>query len=243
MCDRTLVRVALGLVVGWAGVLVAAQEKPAAPTPEQLREALKGFKGFIAGDVVKREKAGVVLFVRSLTLVEGNTARNAGVALGQELAVRYTTEKDERGIERPRKALTSLMQNLEKFPVFMLGGPLGGNVMIMGDGGVAVAGAAGGGDQGGVVRMEVNGARIQLGGDPDEEREKEKAAPPRGPLVTLRVKAQEDGTLVADRAVPGMQPAATWHGMPKVTFGEAKALELAPEPAEPKKEQGKDAQF
>ncbi len=244
--ERTLVRVALATLVFWPGVLLAAQEKAAALTPEQLREALKGFKGFIAGDVVKRERAGAVLFVRSLTLVEGNQAKGAGLALGQQVAIQYATEKDEEGNERPKKALSSLMQNLEKFPVFVLGGPLGGNVIFGMGGGAGAVQAQGVIVQGGAVQMEVNGAKIHLGGDAEDEKEKnqEKVAPPKGPLATLRVKAKEDGTLVADRGLPGMQPAATWDGMAKVLFDGLKLPDELNEPpkAEPEKAR-KDAQF
>jgi hypothetical protein len=241
-------RVILGLGIACLmgrGLLLGAEAPPKQPaplTPEQLREALKGFKGFLAGDVVKREKAGAVVYVRSITLVEGNQAKGAGVALGQEVPVQYATEKDEKGGERPKKALSNLMQNLEKFPAFLLGGPMGGNVMITMDG----AAAAGGGAaqvqgitvQGGAVKLEVNGAQIELGGD---EPANPKAEKPRGPAATLRVQAREDGTLVADRAVPGMQPAATWGGMANVQFGGLPGLEEPQAP--PKKEGGKDAQF
>ncbi|MBM4040585.1 MAG: hypothetical protein FJ290_18930 [Planctomycetes bacterium] len=234
--------IVLGMGCLWAGE--AAAPKKEAVTAEQLREALKGFKGFLAGDVVKREKAGAVLYVRCVTLVEGNQAKGAGLALGQEVAVQYATEKDEKGVERPKKALTNLMQNLEKFPVFAFGGPGGGNVMIaMGDLAAGAVQAQGAIVQGGAVKMEVNGAQIQIGGDGEEAQAREKVEPPKGPPATLRVKAAEDGTLVADRAVPGMQPGTTWEGMPIVQFGDMKALEVAPVPAEPQKEKGKDAQF
>ncbi len=249
---RTIVwALVLGSGCLWAGEPAAAKKE--AVTPEQLREALKGFKGFIAGDVVKREKAGATLYVRSITLVEGNQAKGAGLALGQEVPVQYATEKDEKGVERPKKSLTDLMGKIEKFPAFMLGGPLGGNVMIAMDngGGIAVGGAAGGAVpgagpvivQGGVTKIEINGAQIQLGGDAEEGKAGEKIAPPKGPAATLRVKAGEDGSLVADRALPGMQPAATWEGMPIVQFN-LQGLPDAEEPKEPpKKEKGKDAQF
>ncbi|MBM4035172.1 MAG: hypothetical protein FJ291_25805 [Planctomycetes bacterium] len=233
---RALAAVAM-IGLGWAG-----EPKKEAVTEEQLREALKGFKGFLAGDVVKREKAGAILFIRSITLVEGNQAKGAGTALGQEVPVQYATEKDEKGVERPKKALSNLMQNLEKFPAFLLGGPMGGNVMIAMDGAVAAGGAAqvqGITVQGGAVKLEVNGAQIELGGD--DAAGKEKAEKPRGPAATLRVQASEDGTLVADRAVPGMQPAATWGGMPNVQLGGIPGLEEPQAP--PKKEGGKDAQF
>ncbi|HUT32765.1 MAG TPA: hypothetical protein VNE39_04720 [Planctomycetota bacterium] len=243
-CGRALVwAVVLGVGCLWAGEEAAPKKE--AVTPEQLREALKGFKGFLAGDVVKREKAGAVLYVRSITLIEGNQAKAAGIALGQHVPVQYATEKDEKGNERPKKSLTGLLQNLEKFPVFMVGGPAGGNVMIaMGD-----AGAGGGLQaqrvvvQGGAMKMNVNGAQIQIGGGGEEGQGNEKVEPPKGPQATLRVKASEDGTLVADRAVPGMQPAGTWDGMPNVQFEAAQALEMVPEPVEPKKEKGKDSQF
>jgi hypothetical protein len=244
-CIRAMAwAVVLGAGSLWAGEQAAPKKE--AVTVEQLREALKGFKGFLAGDVVKREKTGAVLYVRSITLVEGSQAKAAGLALGQEVPVQYATEKDEKGNERPKKALTGLMQNLEKFPVFMLGGPGGGNVMItMGDGGGGGVQAQGIVVQGGAVKMEVNGAQVQLGGDAEEGKGNEKIEPPKGPAATLRVLAAADGTLVADRVAPGMQPAATWGGLPNVQWANANALEAVPEPAEPKKEKekGKDAQF
>ncbi|HPD15314.1 MAG TPA: hypothetical protein PLE19_10205 [Planctomycetota bacterium] len=242
---------------GWT-LAAAEPARPADVTAEQLAEALKGFRGFLVGDVVERRETGATLFVRSITLVEGNQAKNPGILMGRLAAVQYATEKDAQGVERPMKGLVRLMQQLERLPAFAFGGGGGGNVMIMMDegGGAMAAGGAGAVAGGGNVkmqrmimkaatmRMNVNGMDIRLGDDDeDAEAEAADAAKPKGPVATLRVKAAADGTLVADRAMPGMQPSATWGGMPKVQFGEAQALEAVPAPDGPKREKGKDAQF
>jgi len=255
---KMILALGLAALVGWT-VASAAEEKPpaAAPaaakpeplTPEQLREALAGFKGFLAGEVVARRDTGLVLFVRSITLVEGNRAQNPGLLLSREAPVEYATEKDEKGDVQPRKSLVSLMERIEKLPAIAFGVPGGGNIMIMmGDGGDAVGGAvvaeghaevhAGRIIRGGALRLEMNGQRIQIGGEPDDAKDApgaEKPDKPRGPAATLRVLAQDDGTLVMDRALPGMQPAATWNGMAVLHRGQ---MEAAPDqPKEPPKEE------
>lgn len=256
--EHDALRLGLGLLlIGLlGGVPVAAGEEKPAPkeppalTPEQLHEALAGFKGFLAGDVVKREKTGAVLFVRSVTIVEGSQAKNPALLLGREAPVDYATEKDEKGAERPMKALVGLMQRLEKLPFFALGGPGGGNMVIaLDDGGAgAVAGGANVQVHGvtlkaTTMRMEVNGQQIEIGGD-DAEKGAGKAAKPKGPAATLRVKAAADGKLVSDRALPGLQPAATWDGMAKLQFaGVEEAAEPQEAPKEEKPPARKDAQF
>ena len=188
---KMILALGLAALVGWT-VASAAEEKPpaAAPaaakpeplTPEQLREALAGFKGFLAGEVVARRDTGLVLFVRSITLVEGNRAQNPGLLLSREAPVEYATEKDEKGDVQPRKSLVSLMERIEKLPAIAFGVPGGGNIMIMmGDGGDAVGGAvvaeghaevhAGRIIRGGALRLEMNGQRIQIGGEPDDAKD------------------------------------------------------------------------
>ena len=231
--------VALAIAALGLGSAAAAEEKPANATPDQLVEALKGFKGFLAGDVVDRKDTGIVLFVRSITLVEGSQAKNPGILLSREATVQYATEKDEKGNERPMKSLVSLMARLEKLPVFTFGGAGGGNVMI----GVDDGAGAGVNIQrmtikATTVQMEMNGQRIKVGGD--EEKGARKVEKPKGPAATVRVTAGGDGKLVADRGVPGLQPAATWDGMARVEFEDIKPA------GEPQKKEGKepkDAQF
>jgi len=253
---------ALAALVVAGGMAVAAGEKrPAEVKPDQLAQALRGFRGFLAGDVVDRGETGATLFVRSVTIVEGSRAKNPAILLGREAHVLYATERDKKGNERPMKSLVSLMQQLEKMPALAIGAPGGGNVMIMmGDGGGAAA-AAGGGIRmqgmmvkGAKMRLNINGAEIRIDGDEDAD----EAAPahggadadaaaaakkPKGPAATLRVKATGDGRLVADRALPGMQPAATWGGMPKMKFHQAGALKALPKPAAPDNKPRRDAQF
>ncbi|NQT52797.1 hypothetical protein HQ576_12130, partial [bacterium] len=45
----------------------AADEKKATPTPEQVQAALKGFKGFLVGEIVGKDKAGITLRIKALT--------------------------------------------------------------------------------------------------------------------------------------------------------------------------------
>lgn len=248
MACRHLVAAAVCVILGGLGLAAGEAARPPEATPQQLADALKGFRGFLVGDVVERNDTGATLLVRSVTLVQGNQAKNPAILMGRLAAVRYATEKDAQGNERPAKALVTLMQQLEKLPVFAFGGAGGGNVMItMGEGGGAIAG-------GNVqmqrmimkaarMQMNINGMELKLDGGDDDEAEEgaADAAKPKGPVATLRVKAAPDGTLIADRAMPGMQPSATWGGMPKVQFADAQALEAAP--AEPRGEKGKDAQF
>ena len=239
--------IALCMWLAGEGAVVAGEDKPPAPTAEQLREALKGFRGYLAGDVVARDGAGLVLLVRSVTLVEGSQARNPGLLLGRETPIRYATEKDEQGKERPMKSLVELMTRLEKLPTFAFGGMGGGDVVIaLGDGGGAVGGGA---DvqihrmtvKAATMRMEMNGQRIQIEGDEPAAQPAARHEKPRGPAATLRVQATDDGSLVADRALPGMQPAATWDGMAKLRI-EAVEGPKKPGAHEPPKP-SKDTQF
>jgi hypothetical protein len=255
---EALFRVLAGmmLVTGWLGgdMLKAGEEaKPPQPPavekappkeaeavkPEDLQAALRGFRGFLIGEVVGKNDAGATLRIKALTLIEGCRAANPSLALGQDVPVKYATDKDEQGKERPVPSLADAMRRIEKMPAIALGGFGGGNatiIMGVGQDNQAAVGPA--------VRtmtramtIQVNGQEIRVGGDdgPAEKGEK-----PKGPLVTARVLTDAEGTLVMDRVMPGAHAAATWDAMPLLRFADAKPPEL---PVPPKKEEKKDTDF
>lgn len=210
----------------------AAAEKPPAPVieGEALRAAMKGFRGFLVGEVVEKKQTGIILHVRAITLIKGCTAKNPSAALGKDAPVQYAVEKDEKGEPRPIPSLVRAVEHIGKLPVVAFGGP-GHNATV----------TVGAGGKGRAVRamtqritMRVGGQKIQFGGN-EGEHEVEEPEEPRGPLATTRVQADEEGNLVMDRVMPGAQAAATWNGMPKFQVTED------PEPKKqppPKKAQG-----
>ncbi len=207
----------------------AAQPKPkkddaAEAKAKELKEALKGFKGFLVGRVVGKNDTGVTLEVTAVTLVEGCTAKNPGILLGKATPVKFATEKDDEGKERPVKWLADAVARIEQMQAFAFGG-LGGNnavvVIDVGKGGNAKA-------FGGAVKMmtrtmtmRINGQKIKIGGGDDDEGKDDDA---KGPLATARVLSDEEGNLVMDRVMPGGQPYAAWDAMPRVRFADAKKL-------------------
>ena len=231
---KVLVRVLAGalLVSGaWCQDAVTAGEAKALPgdpavaalAPEEAEdpaEALKGFKGFLVGELLKTSDEGLVMLVRAATLVEGSTAKNPGLLLGKETAIEFATEKDAQGNERPVPWLVTAAKRVGKMPIMAFGG-LGGDavvIMNMPQGGEGALGNA-------VhmtartMTMRVNGNRIQIGGGGDEEGAEPKPEP-KGPILTVRVNAGDDGKLVVDRLMPGSTPGHTWAAMPKLRFAE-----------------------
>ena len=230
---KVLVRVLAGAVLmsgAWGrGVVTAGEAKVlpddpavAAPAPapaEDPAEALKGFKGFLVGELLKAGDEGLVMLVRAATLVEGSTARNPGILLGKETTIEFATEKDAKGRTGPIPWLVKAARRVGKMPVMAFGG-LGGDAVVIMD---MPRGGEGGQGNAGVVTaramtMRVNGAEIQLGGG-DEEGDEPKRKP-QGPTLTARVQAGDDGKLVVDRLMPGSAPGHTWAAMPKLRFAE-----------------------
>ena len=196
----------------------AAEPAQKAVGKEELAQALKGFRGFLVGELVGRHDDGIDMLVRAVTLVEGNQAANPGVLIGLETRVLYAVETDDDGNKRPVPDLVRAIQHIKEMPVFAFGG-LGGNAVIVMD--APPQGEAGAGK---IVRMQaqrmvmnVNGVNIQMGGNADEEGD-EPAREPKGPILTARVLAGEDGALVMDRVLPGSQPGHTWAAMAKLQF-------------------------
>lgn len=231
---KVLVRVLAGAVLvsgAWGQDVVTAGEAkvlpggPAvavpAPAPaEDPAEALKGFKGFLVGELLKAGDEGLVMLVRAATLVEGSTAKNPGILLGKETAIEFATEKDAKGKTGPIPWLVKAAKKVGKMPAMAFGG-LGGDAVVIMD-----VGRDGENAGGNVVRataramtMHINGNRIQLGGGGDEE-DAEPKPEPKGPVLTVRVKAAADGKLVVDRLMPGSAPGHTWAAMPQLRFTE-----------------------
>jgi ferric-dicitrate binding protein FerR (iron transport regulator) len=249
---QALVRVLAGVVLvsgAWGeDVLRAAEEKRIVPAAEPqaapaakeddaeaLKAALKGFRGYLVGQVIERTDTGMVLLVRSVTLVEGCTAEKPGLVLGRETPVRYATEKGEDGKERPVQELVDAVRHIERMPAFAFGGMGGANAVVIMD-------ADGGGDPGNAVKMmtrtmtmRINGQEIRIGGEDGDGQKPE----PKGPLATARILADEQGNLVMDRVMPGGQAYATWDGMPKLRFTN-RARKAEPEAPKPKPKDGAD---
>ncbi|MBL7224008.1 MAG: hypothetical protein ISS72_09150, partial [Candidatus Brocadiae bacterium] len=111
----------------------AADEKKAAPTPEQVQAALKGFKGFLVGEIVGKDKTGITLRLKALTLLKGCAAPNPGLAIGQTTPVLYATEKDDDGNERPAQKLVDAIEHIEEMPAIAFGGFGGNNAVVVMD--------------------------------------------------------------------------------------------------------------
>ena len=195
-------------------------EAKAKPVPANV---LTGFKGFLVGEMVATNDKGIVLFVQAVTLVEGNAAPGPGPLIGKDTPVQFVLTKDEQGNERPDPQLARLVTRVKDLPGIAFGGMGGNAVVVMGGGQVGGAGAT--------IRnmhitrhrmtMRVNGAQIQVG--PDDEVAEQPAREPRGPVVTVRVRAGDDGKLVMDRIMPGSTPGHTWTAMPRLRIDDAPA--------------------
>jgi len=210
----------------------AAKPAQKAVGKEELAEALKGFRGFLVGELAERHDDGIDMLVRAVTLVEGNEAANPGVLIGLETRVLYALETDDDGNKRPVPDLMRAIQHIKELPAFAFGG-LGGNAVIVMD--MPEQGKAG---HGKVVRMQaqrvvmnVNGVNIQMGGNAEEEEGDEPAREPKGPILTARVLAGEDGALVMDRVLPGSKPGHTWAAMAKLQFADGNKIVLGGEAA------------
>jgi hypothetical protein len=246
---RALVRVlacALLAIGTWGqDVLVAGEATAGAEAkPEDIRPDIAKFKGFLVGEIVSVSDTGVVLKVRSVTIVEGSQAANPTRLLGREVPVEFATEKDKDGKEQPAKWLADTVRVAQK-GVWLggfgaLGAPnqmvitnIGGMgregvataTVVVGGGAVGVAGGAGEAGQGNAARV---GGRIAIGGPdgaqievalPEDEggaaRPDEKGKK-QAPRLLARVQADEKGTLVTDRVAPGTQVGHEWDTMPKV---------------------------
>jgi hypothetical protein len=204
----------------------AAAEEPPAPVieGEALRAAMKGFRGFLVGEVVEKKQTGIMLHVRAITLIKGCTARNPSAVVGKDAPVQYAVEKDEEGQERPIPSLVRAIEHIDKLPVVAFGGPGHNATVTVGAGGKGQAVRA----MTQRITMRVGEQKIQFGGNEDDEGEAEEDEEPRGPVATARVQADEDGNLVMDRVMPGAHGAATWNGMPRFQVAEE------PEPEKPK---------
>jgi len=149
---------------------------------------------------------------------------------GLETRVLYALETDDDGNKRPLPDLVRAIQHIKELPAFAIGG-LGGNAVIVMD-----MPEQGNAADGNVVRIQaqrvavnVNGVNIQMGGDAEDG--EEPAREPKGPILTARVLAGEDGALVMDRVLPGSQPGHTWAAIPKLQFAFADKIVLGGEAA------------
>ncbi len=209
----------------------AEEQAEKAVGKEELAEALKGFRGFLVGELAGRHDDGIDMLVRAVTLVEGNQAANPGILIGLETRVLYALETGDDGEKRPLPDLVRAIQHIKELPAFAFGGHGGNAVIVMDMPGQGKAG------HGKVVRMHaqrmvmnVNGVNIQMGGDADEEGD-EPAREPKGPILTARVLAGQDGALVMDRVLPGSQPGDTWRAMAKLQFADGNKIALGGEVA------------
>lgn len=226
---------------------------PAAAKTEDLRADLARFKGFLLGEIASVSDTGVVLRVKSVTVVEGSQAANPARLLGREMPIQFATEKDKEGKDKPIKSLADTARAAQKMgwlsgfgafamPTEMVITDLGEkgqaaaatSMVIVGGTHTTVTAVAGGPGQG---AAHVEG-KIAVGG-PDgaqieiplpapegaaEGKEKDKKQAPR---LLARVQADEQGTLVADRVAPGRQPGHEWDAMPRIR------IVPAPGPAAP----------
>ena len=222
---------------GKKGVVPAAVEaKPAkppaakeaeAPPPEEIKAALKGFRGFIVGEIVGKSKTGIVLRIRAITLLKGCTAPNPSLALGQTTPVLYVTEKDGAGNQAPAENLLEAIERIEQMPAFALGGFGGENAVVFMHWGQKQGLRWAARTEKTVIRdPDVRvGGRDEDDDDADDD-EKDKA---KTPVVTARILANDDGDLVMDRVMPGGQSYATWNGVPTLHFaGAPKAKRTKP---------------
>lgn len=247
---RSLLRVLMGIVItsgawGWDALAADAAKAGAEAKPEDVRPDIAKFKGFLVGEIVSVSDTGVVLKVKSVTIVEGSQATNPARLIGREIPVQFATEKGKDGKEQPVKWLVDTvkaaqrMGGLAGLGVFTMpnemvitniggAGKEGGattTTIVMGGAHVAVAAGAGGVAEPGKAAR--TGGRITIGGPdgaqievplpgdagvvrPDEKDKKQ------APRILVRVQADEKGTLVMDRAVPGAQPGHEWDSMPKI---------------------------
>ena len=222
-------RASLAVLVVVASALAAvAGEAPA--DPPDLAEALAGFKGFLVGDFLRTEGDGVVMLVRAVTLVEGSAAVNPAVLLGQETAIAFATETDDDGNERPRRALVRAVEHIRRMPPIHFRG-LGGNAVVI-LGAPQQGAAAGQNVQVAVQHMTVraHGIGMPLGGDAEPDGD-DGEGKPKGPLLTARVLAGDDGRLVVDRLLPGSNTAHAWGAMPKLQFADDDEAVMGGEPA------------
>ncbi|MFW6108763.1 MAG: hypothetical protein ACOC8D_03005 [bacterium] len=218
--------VAAAMMLASGRALAAEAEKAAAAAAAQpdLAGALAGFRGFLVGELIESREKDATLFVRAVTIIEGSEATNPGLLVGRETPVAFATEENDDGDEQPVPGLVRAVEHIGRMPAVHFGG-LGGNAVVITQEPWRGAGGAGRNVQLKAHRMvmRVNGGEVRIGGGPDDDEadDEEPAREPKGPLMTARVRAGDDGTLVMDRVAPGSTPAHTWRGMPEFRFADA----------------------
>jgi hypothetical protein len=98
-------------------------EKKVAPVPpEQVKAALKGFRGFLVGETTGKTETGIVLRIQSMTLLKGCKAANPALAIGQAVPVLYDTVVANEGDEAPNGRLLKSIARIETIPPFAFDG-------------------------------------------------------------------------------------------------------------------------
>jgi hypothetical protein len=251
--------VSVGLMGGWAAF--AAEEAK----PQDIRPDIAKFKGFLAGEIVSASDTGLVLKIKSVTMVEGSQAANPGVLLGRDVPIQFAMEKDKDGQEKPAKWLADAVKAIQKSkwlgrfgalgtPGEMIitdagaGGQAGGAMVVMQGTGVAVTAGGQGGQgvpqvQGKISIGGPDGAQIEVplpgvgpGDDEDAGRPGDKGQKQEAkdvPRLLVRVQADDKGTLVLDRVMPGAPTGHDWRAIPKVRLVTPKVLQPAAPPKPP----------
>jgi hypothetical protein len=257
----------IALAFGWSSPAAETKAAPVQPAAtadvtQDVRPDVAKFKGFLGGELVSSSDTGLVLKVKSVTVVEGSQAKNPCALVGKQISLQFATEKDAAGKAQPAKWLADASRAIQKMP--WLGG-LGGfampNQMVLnlGEGGGAVTATTvvvgggtvtfgeAGGPQQQMMAPRVHG-RVAIGGpdggnvellmpenddEADAGKEAEPAPAKRLPRLLVRAQADEKGTLVMDRLVPGSQTGHEWGAMPKVRV---QAPPKAVPPTPPRKE-------
>ncbi|MBL7223222.1 MAG: hypothetical protein ISS72_05165 [Candidatus Brocadiae bacterium] len=131
------------LVAGaWGQHIVQAGAKEAEPlTVEEVKAALKGFKGFLVGELTSKNEAGIELRIKAITLLRGCKALDPSLVLGQTAPVLYATEENDEGgglgAQRravPVKKLVETVARIGQIPPFAFGGfggEHGGGKLVM----------------------------------------------------------------------------------------------------------------
>jgi len=101
----------------------APKEEEVEPlTAEEIKAALKGFRGLLVGELVGKNERGIELRIKAITLLRGCKALDPSLVLGQTAPVLYAAEENDNGERAPVKKLVETVARIGQIPPFAFGG-------------------------------------------------------------------------------------------------------------------------
>ena len=111
-----------------------AEEEVEPLTVEEIKAALKGFRGLLVGELTSKNETGIELRIKAITLLRGCKALEPSLVLGQTAPILYATEENDEGEGVPVKKLVETVARIGQIPPFAFGGfggEHGGGKLVM----------------------------------------------------------------------------------------------------------------